>query len=316
MRGRGVVRGNHQDPAHRPARLEPHEIYPASDPEIGVRSLRLRSGLRVRAVETGPPSGDAVLLLPGWGSSVYEYRKNLPALAGAGYRAITVDLKGHGLSDKPSDPRQYSLDAMVDHVLEVMDALELRRAHLIGHSLGGAIAAELALRATTRVRSLALIAPVGYHRIWAATLATWLSPAVLSPLLDRPTPQWMVRAAVRLARGPRSRPSPRDIEEYWATACTPGFLLAMRHLVHGIDWSPARDGRLCRLAVPLLVIFGRQDRVISPRALNRYRRDVPTVQTVLLEMTGHLANEEAPEEVNQALIGFLARSDRPDNVLD
>jgi pimeloyl-ACP methyl ester carboxylesterase len=282
-------------------------LSPTCAPDLATRYLSLRSRLSVRTVESGPSDGPPVLLLPGWASSVYEYRHTLPALAAAGYRVIAADLKGHGLSDKPALPTEYTLDAMREHVIEILDALELHRVHLVGHSLGGAIATEVALRGPDRVDKLALIAPVGYGRIRIATVARWLSPAAVEPLLPRLLSRTLVKLIVRhILWGRHGGPTERDVDEYWAMARQDRFLTAMRLLVHNVEWSPCEDRRLLRLAVPLLVIFGSADRVVRPRALNSYVRDVPGARTVLIDGAGHLANEERPDRVNRALLEFLS----------
>src|SRR5512132_845901 len=93
-----------------PGRLSPAEMFPARRPDLRTRYLDLASGVRVRAVECGKESDPTIVLVPGWGCSVYIFRENFEALAGAGFRPIAVDLKGHGLSDKPENRAEYSLE--------------------------------------------------------------------------------------------------------------------------------------------------------------------------------------------------------------
>jgi len=97
--------------------LGPGEMFPAGDPAYRVSFPRLRSGIRIRAVERGDPDSPAVLLVHGWGCSAYVFRFTMPALAAAGFRVISIDLKGHGLSDKPQRPEEYTIDALVDRAL-------------------------------------------------------------------------------------------------------------------------------------------------------------------------------------------------------
>src|SRR5450759_3435188 len=78
--------------------LNPGEMFPAGEPDYRVSFPRLRSGIKIRAVERGDPASPPVVLVHGWGCSSYTFHRNMPALAGAGFRAIAVDLKGHGLS--------------------------------------------------------------------------------------------------------------------------------------------------------------------------------------------------------------------------
>src|SRR3954469_10442914 len=105
--------------------LRPGEMFPASDPAYRVSFPRLQSGLSVRVVERGDPAGRPVLFIHGWGCSAYVFNRNLPVVADAGFRAIAVDLKGHGLSDKPVDGAAYTVDALVEHVREIVDVLAL-----------------------------------------------------------------------------------------------------------------------------------------------------------------------------------------------
>ncbi|HYD53246.1 MAG TPA: alpha/beta fold hydrolase, partial [Gemmatimonadaceae bacterium] len=104
-------------------RLPASEMYPAHDHRVAARMLALPSGIHVRVVEAGPCDGRPVVLLHGWGAGAYTYRHNLPALADAGLRATAVELKGHGLSEKPSAPGEYAFGAMLGHVHEVLAAL-------------------------------------------------------------------------------------------------------------------------------------------------------------------------------------------------
>src|SRR6185437_10838030 len=141
--------------------LTPGEMFPAGDPAYRVSFPRLRSGLKVRVVERGDPGAAPVLFVHGWGCSVYIFRRNMPALANAGFRAIAVDLKGHGLSDKPIASSEYTINSLVAHLLEILDALHLERPALAGHSLGGSLIYHFASKHPRRARCLGLLSPVG-----------------------------------------------------------------------------------------------------------------------------------------------------------
>src|SRR5437868_5996879 len=100
----------------RRGRLPPGEMFPANESGYRVSFVRLASGIRIRVVERGSESGLPVLMLPGWGSTVYIWRRNFRAIAEAGFRAIAVDLKGSGLSDKPLGESEYTSEALVAHL--------------------------------------------------------------------------------------------------------------------------------------------------------------------------------------------------------
>src|SRR6476660_5064056 len=101
--------------------LSPAEMYPASATGVSATMISLRTGVRVRVLSSGPPTGPVVLMLHGWAASVYTFRHGLGLLPKRGLRTIAVDLRGFGLSDHPSGPGAYSLtsyladlDALVD----------------------------------------------------------------------------------------------------------------------------------------------------------------------------------------------------------
>src|SRR5688572_12467988 len=121
-------------------RLAPEAMFPAGLPGYAARIETLRTGERVRIIESGSPTGEPVVFLPGWGCPVWDFQRLVPAVAAAGFRAIAVDLRGHGLSDMPTEPARYTTEAMVAHAIDILDAIDVPRAALIGHSMGGALA--------------------------------------------------------------------------------------------------------------------------------------------------------------------------------
>ena len=118
----------------------------------------------MHVVEAGPPDGDPVLVLHGWPQNWYQWRHQIPALAGAGYRVIVPDLRGFGQTDAPPDG--YGKDNMATDVLNLMDAMGLERVRLLAHDWGGWIAFILCVRAPERFsRYVALNIP----HLWAKT---------------------------------------------------------------------------------------------------------------------------------------------------
>src|SRR5437764_8386183 len=115
--------------------LSPGEMFPADDPAYRVSFPRLQSGLTVRLVERGDTAAPPVLFIHGWGCSAYVFDRNLPVIADAGFRTVAVDLKGHGLSDKPVDPTEYVIDYLVEHVRGILDAIQLVSSAIVRHSM-------------------------------------------------------------------------------------------------------------------------------------------------------------------------------------
>jgi pimeloyl-ACP methyl ester carboxylesterase len=283
-------------------------MFPAARGDVVARFVNLPNGLRVRVLACGPADGPPLLFIHGWSCSIYVFRKNYAAAARAGFRVYAPDLKGHGLSDKPLAPGEYTGEAMSAHVRDIMDALGVRSATLVGHSMGGSIAARVALDAPERVDRLVLLSPVGFGEVSLVRLVRIFTPRPVAPLLHYLVPRALVNAALHLAYGKLGRHEPRDVDEYWAPAQFRAFPLAMRELLHAFDWGAADERSLARLRVPTLVIFGTHDRFVSPTNGERLARAIPGGRWEVIEGGGHVIPEEAPDRVNAAVLRFLNAS--------
>lgn len=281
-------------------------MFPAAALELlSVRFVTLSSGLRVRVVEGGPPEGAPLFFVHGWACSVYAFRRNFASLAAAGFRVLSADLKGHGLSESPTGPGDYRTEAMVTHLLEVLNALGIPRASLVGHSLGGAIALEVALQWPGRVSRLALLDSVGLGESPLMSVVRMLTPRPVASLLPALVRRWMVALALHVAYGQRGGFSARDVDEYWAPTQFPETIEAARMIAHEFTWSPLPAERLSTLRVPTLVVFGTRDRLVNPRAAARLVRSLPGARLELVSGAGHVTPEETPDEVNRLLLDFL-----------
>jgi pimeloyl-ACP methyl ester carboxylesterase len=121
---------------------------------------------RIHLVELG--AGPTVLLVHGFPESWYSWRRQLPVLAAAGYRAVAIDVRGYGRSSRPADPAAYRMRELVEDNVEVVRALGERSAVIIGHDWGSAIAANSALLRPDVFRAVALLSvpytPRGHQR--------------------------------------------------------------------------------------------------------------------------------------------------------
>jgi pimeloyl-ACP methyl ester carboxylesterase len=248
-------------------------------------------------VEAGPADGPAVVLVPGWACGAWVFRETLSGLAAAGFHTIAVELKGHGLSDKPESPDEYTLDSMGDHVVSILDGLGLRAAGLAGHSMGAAIAAHAAARVPDRVRGLALIAPVGFAGVRGMSLFRAITPRFAVPLLSRLATRFVVWVMLIIVYRLR-RPTARDVDEFRAPTQFPNFVLALRHLLHRFDWK----SEFPRVLSPRLVIVATRDHLSSWRDAKRYAGDG---EPVVIRGAGHVILDEAPAEVNRVLADFF-----------
>jgi triacylglycerol lipase len=290
--------------------LRPGEMFPAGDPAYRVSYPRLRSGIKIRAVERGDPAAPPVLLIHGWGCSAYIFRENMPALARADFRAIAVDLKGHGLSDKPQQSSEYSIDALVDHVAEILDALELDRPVLAGHSLGGSLVYHFASRYPDRALALALLSPVGLTGVPLMRLYRALTPKFLTPVMRRVKPTLVVKVALHRVYGKRARPTRRDVEEYLAPSQFPEYAGAVRALLHAYDWRAANHRPLKAVRLPAIGMWGSLDHLMPRDGMQIYLSLVPGIELREIRDAGHVITEETPHEVNEGLLHLLARVEK------
>lgn len=157
-----------QPPAPAPAATVARTIQEAPDQYF------TRDSVRFRYKEAG--QGDAVVILHGYTQRIERVQDLADSLAGSN-RVIVMDERGFGESTKFSDPARYGR-AFGDDVIALLDHLEIQRAHLIGHSMGAAIAADVALRYPTRTASISLVAGPFYPD--SAAIAKVLAPYVTS----------------------------------------------------------------------------------------------------------------------------------------
>jgi len=284
-------------------------MYPAGEPGVSVQYVTLASGLRVRVLEAGPPSDHAVLLVHGWGASVYSYSAMLPALANAGFRAIAIDLPGFGLSDKPTDEMRYTTEASAEVVREVVTAMGVARFTFVGHSLGGALGLHLATTGEHRLDRLVLINAVGLGSVFTYPIIRVLSPRIVDRILPALLTRRLIHALLRLAFATPDRPTKRDIDEYWAPTQFDEFTWACRAVLHRAKWSRVPATRLRSLRLPVLVIVGARDRLVRDTA--RRAQLIPGARVVTIRDGGHVVLQECSVRSNAALIEFLRSAPTP-----
>ena len=190
-------------------------------PEAALRArFVVAGGRRLHVVEAGPEDGPPVLLLHGFPEFWWGWRRQLPALATAGWRAVAPDLPGYNLSDKPRGLSPYGLDALTDVVADLLAELGPGAHPVFGHDWGGAVAWWGALRfpeRISRLRDLERPAPGGAARraaiesgAAAAKSLHGLLPAPVPPRTEARAPATSRRCAPSSgARAARRRSAPR-----------------------------------------------------------------------------------------------------------
>ena len=259
-----------------------------------------RGEISAMAAGSGPP----LVMLHGLGATKAEFLPMLPALA-ATHRVIAVDLPGFGDSAKPLGA-SYDANFFARSVLALLDELGLERTNLLGHSMGGRVALEVAARAPERIERLVAMTPsLAWlrERPWAP----WLRLVRPELGLLQPTPRAAVQAFVKRAiPGATSTWVAPAIDEFLRSYMTPrgraAFYAAARQ-IYLEDPEPFWT-RLRELELPALFIWGEADRLV-PLGFERHVRDaVPDARHVILRC-GHVPQLERPQQLNNAISRFL-----------
>ena len=277
-------------------------MFPAGVAGIRTRMVTLRSGFVLRVAESGAADAPPVLLLHGWGASIYMWRAWFAPLAEMGYRAIAVDLPGHGLSDKPEDAGFYRLEPLMQMVRALLDVERLARVDVVAQSMAGTIALELALAGDARIGRLALVNPACFGVIPMLRL----TPLMRFDFVGRVMPYLLTRGSVarahRLVYGDPSRITPRDIDQYWAPSQFPAYSRALWRLALDFEWDrqPAdvMANRMLALGQCAQVVLGGRDRLVcdSRPYVDALVGHGAPLEVSVMEMGGHAVNEECARE--------------------
>ncbi len=281
----------------------PH--FPEGFAGISACDVVLADGTRLRLTESGAADAPPVLLVHGFGASAYQWRFLMPALAQAGLHVLAPDLPGHGFSQLRLDDGQYARAPYARRMWMLLDALGLPAVPIVGHSMGGAIAAEMAWQQPQRVERLVLMSPAGFGMVPQRARAVRYIPDALAPLA-RP---FASRAAAHFilgdVYGPGGSWSRRDEEELLAPYGQRDIYRALLRTIKEFDFRLHPPALLARLPARTLVVFGTHDRVVRPVDMARRIEAMHDAQLVMLPRVGHLPQVEAAADVSALVIAHL-----------
>lgn len=269
----------------------PDERFPHNEDGVTARELVI-SGERVRVVESGPDGAFPVVLLHGWGASAYNFRGVLGPLGRAGFHALAPDLRGHGWSETQFPRGAWTVSAMADWVIHLLDALGIRRCVLVGQSIGGAVAMDATARMPDRVAALVLLAPIGFtpvRRVELARRLPWLRPPT--------TPRWIVSYVLRGIYGTRGHWTMKDRDEYWLPLRRGDVVKAILQSAREFDFMPRDPSAFPRGNRTMVIRFGELDRLIPWQSAMRHAQKFTGVDAAVLPGVGHVPAEEVPDEI-------------------
>ena len=266
------------------------------------------SGVRVRVVEDG--EGPPLVLLHGLFFDHSTWDGVLPELSDA-FRVIAPDLPGFGESEKPPANRfPYGIDAFTEAVADLYAGLDLGRAAVVGHGLGGAVALTLAVNHPELVTQLVLVDAMSYPapqdtRYRIARLP-FVGSFMVKQLWGKTTFRAMYRDLMVSSHAPIDG---ARIDRYYESFSTPAARgSALATLRSTVD-TRAVVARVRRVHTDTLIVWGRDDRMYPAGIGQRLAREIPGAGFELMN-TGHAPQEERPHELASLIRRFL-RDERP-----
>lgn len=263
------------------------------------------NGLRFTVTDEG--DGEAVVLLHGFPDTRALWRRQIPALTRAGYRAIAPDMRGRGGSDKPEGIESYFAPLMLQDVTGIMDSLDVGRAHLVGHDWGAVIAWLIASFEPERVLSLTALS-VGHPASWA-----W-------PSVEQRQRSWyMAYFQLREAEDALRRDDWRLLREWTGdhpeTAAHIEALTPDGALTAGLNWYRANavGGWFADplpyppVGVPVMGVWSDGDSLLTEQQMLASNEHVAgRWRYERIEGASHWIPLDQPERINALLLEFLA----------
>lgn len=258
-------------------------------------------------VGSGPP----LLMLHGLGDCHRTWRRVLPSLA-AQHRVILPDLPGHGLSGRPDAP--YTLPWFADTMRGLLDALELEKVAIVGHSFGGGVAQWMVLDDARRIDRMVLVAPGGLGREVGLGMRLATVPFVGSELVQAGMGLG-TRIMMRVASGELGRPEPGEIERLAWMNSAPGTGRAFLRTASSVvdlfgqylqTWD--RIHEVERLP-PLTLHWGTRDPVIPIAHGLAARERLSGAELWTYPGVGHFPHLDRPEVFSERVLGFVAATE-------
>lgn len=282
-----------------------HQTEPAGVTIPGAQILHLKGG-DLQALDVRPRHRDTVaqpplVLIHCYTCAIDWWERMIPSLSRT-HRVVAIDLLGHGGSEKPGSG--YAIENQARLVAQALDRLDVRRAVVVGHSLGGDVVTDLAQRNPRLVGRLVIIDQNPSQRFAPSTpfLANLARAPVLGEALWRILPDSAIRSSIAEAFAPGyDVPDPfiQDVRRMTYTA------FDASQAANEAYWTQeSLVRRITASAVPLMVIFGAEDQLFDARSALRAYRKVSGARTTLIRGAGHSPNVEKPRLTARLILSF------------
>jgi pimeloyl-ACP methyl ester carboxylesterase len=271
--------------------------------------------LQINYQKAGPDGGPVILLLHGLGTRASFWLPVVPPLVDQGYQVFALDLPGFGHSDPLAS--LYAPACVGKIIKEFLDALDLGSVVVVGHSMGGTMAASLAIAGPARISALVLVDAFGFSDHFIPVSPAILYTLALPSLYYRLTrqPEKLIKPIIESNFHVPGRLSPKILEmaiaENWV-----GDPSERIKIVYGLgrsmgfrpqrrEFSDALRQRYLQYAFPIFVIWGQEDRFIPVSGAYQIRSKIPDIGLHIVPDCGHVPPLEKTGEFNQVLLQFI-----------
>ena len=250
-------------------------------------------------------AGKPLVLITGVGYGRWFWRKVVPGLA-KHFQVITFDNRGAGESDKPDGP--YTVQMMAADTVGLLDALDIKHAYVMGHSLGGYIAQELVVTRPDLVGKL-ILASTNY----GGTKVIPITPEAMDVLTNRTGDLIeLVKRGIAIACAPgfadRHPDAAKELLDYRFTNPVPPAQYAAQVAAGAgtmTHTDEVVDQRMCAIKVPTLILFGEHDKVVPPGNAELMAQKITGARVKIIPGAGHIFPVEDPAATVAAIVEFL-----------
>ena len=267
------------------------------EPSFGEPKTFDYHGVKINYYEAG--QGPPIILLHGFGASAYSWRFLGPALAGH-HRVFTLDLKGYGLSDKPEDGK-YAIRDQADLVAEFIRTRDLHDLVVIGHSMGGGVTLMTYFKVVEdkpeRIKRLVLIDSAGYPQKMPWFIRFARIPGLNSVGTRLLSPRFAAMMVLRKCYYNQDKITDEQIDTYAYYSSLPGAREAVVATAQQIvpEDIEAVTARYQTIKVPVLIVWGEEDKVVPVDVGRKFKRDIPDSELVILPQCGHMPRKRRGE---------------------
>jgi pimeloyl-ACP methyl ester carboxylesterase len=269
-------------------------------------------GLRTHVASVG--DGYPVVMLHGFPQHWWQWRAIAPAVAARGYRVICPDLRGSGWTE--ADRPGFERESMLRDMIAVLDAMGVRRAHLVSHDLGAVVAGQLAYAHPERVRTaLQFSVPPGFMAFTPRLLPAFKHMPPMLMHREGRSISWLFTG--RYVEHPMTA---ETVDGYLRVQQRPEVARAVRALYRGMIVREALRlargvYRRQRLQPPTLAVFGRHDGPFSEDTVRRICRDpqrfAERFELAFIDDAAHFVTDDAPDAATDVVLDWLQRADSP-----